>query len=188
MTVCLRSQDQCFLWVRLEEYENHSIIEDSKAQAGVSNLRNCSPLFPGCLGLLHHTPYFSSGIAGSQGVAVHPRLDFLNWYVSLHEEFLSSPHHRAQSVQKTSRDLRMSFGYQWYLPLLECILLWSLKESFILHQDKCFINAALIRTVEHPWGPAWLSFRPAGAELIPSKQRCICAAALWCVLLFFPFL
>lgn len=132
------------------------------------------------------TPHISHLALQVPKLSVHP-LGFFNWSVSLHEEFLSSPQRRAQKVSRRAPGTwGCRVGYQQYLTHLECILLWSLKESFILHWWSIYLDAALIRTVEHPWGPTWLSFRSAGAELIPSKQCCICAAVLWCVLLFFP--
>lgn len=77
-------------------------------------------------------------------------------------------------------------GYQHYLsPVLsQCTLPRPLKEDVTLQWWNISPAAAVIRTDEHPWGPAWLSFKSAGAGLIPFKQNCICAAAQWWIWLF----
>lgn len=77
-------------------------------------------------------------------------------------------------------------GYQQHLSpvFLQCTLPWAVKEDVTLQRWNISPDAAVIRTDEHPWGPAWLSFKSAGAELIPLKQNCICAAARWWIWLF----
>lgn len=70
-------------------------------------------------------------------------------------------------------------GYQEHLSpvFLQCTLPWPLKEDVPLQPWNISPDAAVIRTDEHPWGLAWLSFKSAGAELIPFKQNCVRAAA-----------
>lgn len=128
-------------------------------------------------------------VAGSQGLSPS-WFRFFSCRVSFHsllDDFCPSPHHSCGSfavLPKTGLKVKIPrtppgswgycAGYQQYLPpvFLERILPWSLKEGVILHWWNTSPDAAVIRTVEHPWGPTWLSFKSAGAGLIPFKQCC----------------
>lgn len=140
-------------------------------------------------------------VAGSQGLSPS-WFRFFSCHVSfrsLLDDFFPPPQHSCSSfavLPKTRLKVKIPrtttgtwgycVGYQQYLPpmFLEFIQSWSLKEGVIVHGWNISPDAAVIRTVEHPWGPAWLLFKSAGAELIPFKQCCICAVAPWCILLF----
>lgn len=139
-------------------------------------------------------------LAGSQGLSPSC-LRFSSCHVSFHslpDDFCHPPHQSVvalqcylrqdsdENTQNSSRARGCCVGYQQHLSpvFLECTLPQPLKEDVTLQWWNISPDAAVIRTDEHSWGPAWLSFKSAGAELIPFKQSCICAAAQWWIWLF----